>query len=55
MGFDCIYFVLLRPRFGRGEGVVCVVLKHLDAALRDGDKVYATVRETRHLESLSEC
>ncbi|KAI0357949.1 ketoacyl-synt-domain-containing protein [Trametes cingulata] len=32
--------------FGRGEGVVCMVLKPLDAALRDGDKVYATILGT---------
>lgn len=31
-------------RFGRGEGVVSVVLKTLDAAMRDNDKIYATVR-----------
>lgn len=30
--------------FGRGEGVVSIVLKPLDAALRDNDKIYATVR-----------
>ena len=29
--------------FGRGEGVVCMVLKPLEAALRNNDKVYATV------------
>ncbi|KAI0653728.1 ketoacyl-synt-domain-containing protein [Cubamyces menziesii] len=32
--------------FGRGEGVVCMVLKPLEAALRDGDKVYATILGT---------
>ncbi|KAI0768339.1 ketoacyl-synt-domain-containing protein [Trametes elegans] len=32
--------------FGRGEGVVCMVLKPLAAALRDGDKVYATILGT---------
>ena len=31
-------------RFGRGEGVVVIVLKPLAAALRDHDHVYATVR-----------
>ena len=30
--------------FGRGEAAVSIVLKPLDAALRDHDKVYATVR-----------
>ena len=30
-------------RFGRGEGVVVVVLKPLEDAMRDRDKVYATV------------
>ncbi|KZT66074.1 hypothetical protein DAEQUDRAFT_752280 [Daedalea quercina L-15889] len=32
--------------FGRGEGVVSIVLKPLDAALRDNDKVYATILGT---------
>ena len=31
-------------RFGRGEGVVVIVLKPLAAALRDHDRIYATVR-----------
>ncbi|EPQ52402.1 polyketide synthase, partial [Gloeophyllum trabeum ATCC 11539] len=30
--------------FGRGEGVVCIVLKPTTAAIRDGDKIYANVR-----------
>ncbi len=30
-------------RFGRGEGAVSIVLKPLDAALRDHDKIYGTV------------
>ncbi|GJJ15309.1 Type I Iterative PKS [Clathrus columnatus] len=29
--------------FARGEGVACIVLKPLNAALRDGDHVYATI------------
>ena len=29
--------------FGRAEGVVSIVLKRLDAAIHDHDKVYATV------------
>lgn len=29
--------------FSRGEGVACIVLKPLDIAIRDGDRVYATV------------
>ncbi|OJT15376.1 Polyketide synthase PksM [Trametes pubescens] len=36
----------INHRFGRGEGAVCMVLKPLDAALRDGDKVYATILGT---------
>ncbi|KAI0364111.1 ketoacyl-synt-domain-containing protein [Pilatotrama ljubarskyi] len=32
--------------FGRGEGVVGIVLKPLHAALRDGDRVYATILGT---------
>ena len=35
-GWDC--------RFGRGEGVVAIVLKPLEAAVRDHDHIYATVR-----------
>lgn len=35
---------VLRYRFGRGEGVVVIVLKPLEAAVRDGDHIYATVR-----------
>jgi acyl transferase domain-containing protein len=30
--------------FGRGEGCVSVVLKPLDAALRDSDKIYGLIR-----------
>ena len=30
-------------RFGRGEGVVVMTLKPLEAALRDHDHVYANV------------
>ena len=36
--FQALFF-----SFGRGEGVVVVTLKPLDAALRDYDHVYATV------------
>ncbi|PSR79890.1 polyketide synthase [Coniella lustricola] len=32
--------------YGRGEGVASVLLKPLAAALRDGDRVHAVVRET---------
>ncbi|OBZ65510.1 putative polyketide synthase 2 [Grifola frondosa] len=32
--------------FGRSEGVVSIVLKPLDAALRDNDKIYATILGT---------
>ena len=40
-------------RFGRGEGVVSIVLKPLDAAIRDHDHVYATVR--LHLNAAAQC
>lgn len=32
--------------YGRGEGVACVVLKPLDAALADGDPIRAVIRAT---------
>ncbi|CAJ2514336.1 Uu.00g024550.m01.CDS01 [Anthostomella pinea] len=32
--------------YGRGEGVAALVLKSLDAALRDGDRIHAVIRET---------
>ncbi|KAH7625616.1 putative polyketide synthase [Sordaria sp. MPI-SDFR-AT-0083] len=32
--------------YGRGEGVAVLVLKSLDAAVRDGDRVHAVIRET---------
>ncbi len=32
--------------YGRGEGVAALVLKRLDAAIRDGDHVHAVIRET---------
>ncbi len=31
-------------RFGRGEAVVVLVIKLLEDAIRDGDKIYGTVR-----------
>lgn len=32
--------------YGRGEGVASVVLKRLDAALRDGDPIHSVIRQT---------
>lgn len=32
--------------FGRGEAVVVLVIKLLEDAIRDGDKIYATVLNT---------
>ncbi|KAF8503015.1 ketoacyl-synt-domain-containing protein [Hysterangium stoloniferum] len=29
--------------FARGEGVACIILKPLDKAIKDGDRVYATI------------
>ncbi len=37
--------------FGRGEGVVVIVLKPLDAAVRDGDHIYGSVSE--HSETVA--
>lgn len=31
-------------RFGRGEGTVAIVIKTLEAAIRDGDHIYALVQ-----------
>lgn len=41
--FHLIGRSLMFPRFGRGEGVVVMVLKLLDEAIRDGDHIYASV------------
>jgi hypothetical protein len=41
--FQLIGFLLIFPRFGRGEGVVVMVVKLLDEAIRDGDHIYASV------------
>ena len=32
--------------FGRGEGVGCIILKRLDEAIRDGDKIRAVIRNS---------
>jgi acyl transferase domain-containing protein len=32
--------------FGRGEGIGCIVLKKLDAAIADGDRIRAVIRNT---------
>lgn len=32
--------------YGRGEGVAALVIKSLDAALRDGDRIHAIIRDT---------
>ena len=32
--------------FGRGEGVGCVILKSLDEAIRDNDKIRAVIRNS---------
>lgn len=32
--------------YGRGEGVAALVLKSLEAALRDGDRIHAVIRDT---------
>ena len=42
-------------RFGRGEGIVVIVLKPLEAALRDHDHVYATVGLVLWLPSVRVC
>ncbi|BCK55723.1 type I polyketide synthase [Nocardia wallacei] len=40
----CKSFDAAADGYGRGEGAGAVILKPLDAALRDGDRVYAVVR-----------
>ncbi|KIJ41950.1 hypothetical protein M422DRAFT_171681 [Sphaerobolus stellatus SS14] len=42
----CKPFDVSANGFGRGEGVCVVVLKPLDAALRDGDRLYASILGT---------
>ncbi|KAL4792644.1 polyketide synthase [Aspergillus venezuelensis] len=32
--------------YGRGEGAACIMIKPLDAAIRDGDHVYSVIRQT---------
>ena len=32
--------------YGRGEGAACIVIKPLDAALRDGDHIHSIIRQT---------
>ncbi|KAJ4296095.1 hypothetical protein N0V88_004797 [Collariella sp. IMI 366227] len=32
--------------YGRGEGVAALILKPLDAALRDGDRIHAVIKDT---------
>lgn len=39
-------------RFSRGEGVVVIVIKPLDDAIRDGDHIYASVRSRKLYKSL---
>lgn len=35
--------MIYQYRFSRGEGVVVIVIKPLDDAIRDGDHIYASV------------
>ncbi|KAL4954547.1 polyketide synthase [Aspergillus filifer] len=32
--------------YGRGEGAACIMIKPLDAAIRDGDHIYSIIRQT---------
>ena len=32
--------------YGRGEGVAAVILKRLDAAIKDGDRIHSVIRNT---------
>ena len=38
--------------YARGEGAGVVLLKPLTDAMKDGDKIYATVRGTNQMEEL---
>jgi acyl transferase domain-containing protein len=40
----CYAFDSRADGFGRGEGLAAIVLKPLDAALRDGDSIRAVIR-----------
>lgn len=42
-GRVCAFDDRSQSGFGRGEGVGCIVIKPLDAALRDGDKIRALI------------
>ncbi|KAG0160284.1 hypothetical protein PDIDSM_7811 [Penicillium digitatum] len=42
----CFAFDQRAQGYGRGEGIATLVLKPLDAALRDGDPIRALIRET---------
>jgi hypothetical protein len=47
MGMSCYVLVtfLMLFRFGRGEGVVAIVVKLLEDAIRDKDHIYASVSQ----------
>ncbi|KAK3315828.1 putative polyketide synthase [Apodospora peruviana] len=42
----CFSFDDRAEGFGRGEGLGCIVLKNLDDAIRDGDRIRAVIRST---------
>lgn len=41
-------------RFGRGEGAVAIVIKSLEAAVRDKDHIYASVTVVLFLKCLED-
>ncbi|EED85042.1 predicted protein [Postia placenta Mad-698-R] len=49
---ECKPFDANADGFGRGEGAIVVVLKTLQNALKDNDKIYSTVRSSQQIRAI---